>query len=267
MKKKAEGGGAGMIENLKAVEIEVNSRCNRSCSYCPVNILPYPAVPREMHDDTFVRLHEQLAEIGYSGRISYHFYNEPLLRKDLERLIRISKSIVPSAKVVLFTNGELLTQQRYETLRDAGVMYLVITAHDNRSHPVRPNQIVQFPNQLEFTNRGGMLVKLPAATAMHQNTPCFAASEMLVVTVTGDVVLCYEDARRENIFGNIRVQTLEEIWNSPRWGALRLSLEQGRREEAVDICRKCTNLAHRERGNSAYSEPFWQELGIAADFE
>src|ERR1700733_797475 len=257
----------GVLENLKALEIEVNSRCNRSCSYCPVDVLPYPSVPREMSDDTFVRLHEQLAQVGYSGRISYHFYNEPLLRKDLERLIRMSKAFMPSAKIVLFTNGELLNDQRYHTLRDAGVMYIVVTSHDNRTHPPRPNQIVQFPANLELTNRGGVLVKLPAATEIHRKTPCFAASEMLIATVTGDIVLCYEDARRENILGNIRTQTLEQIWNSPTLVAWRLALEQGRRGEAAEICSRCTNVAHRKPGSSAYTEPFWGELGLAASLE
>src|SRR5687767_13566064 len=98
-----------VAETLLNVEIEVNSRCNRKCWYCPVSILPPPDGPKFMADDVFVRLHEELQAIDYSGRISYHLYSEPLLRRDLARLVALSKSMLAASWQVLFTNGDLLT--------------------------------------------------------------------------------------------------------------------------------------------------------------
>jgi cyclic pyranopterin phosphate synthase len=247
---------------LKNVEIEVNSRCNRKCSYCPVSVLSNSKLERWMSDFIFERIHDELLKIDYQGRISYHFYNEPLLRRDLERFITYSHERLPGAHQVLFTNGDLLTDARYESLMSAGIEYIVITSHDGKPHPKRLRQIVQFPGDLDLTNRGGTMTTLPAATAEDHLQPCFAPSEMLIVTVAGDVLLCYEDAERMHSFGNLQMQTLEEIWFAPILVALRDKLERGNRLEAASICACCTNHAHTKAGKSARSEPFWELLDI-----
>lgn len=249
--------------DLRVVEIEVNSRCTRRCDYCPVSLNPTPPVPKFMSDVIFSSVVSQLARIDYAGRVSYHFYNEPLSRRDLERLVTQVRVEVPAAKQVLFTNGELLTEARYASLREAGIDFIVVTAHDGMAHPERSAQIVQFPPELELSNRGGILQHLPAATKANQSTPCFAPHEMIIVTVTGDVVLCYEDAGRKYVMGNIGEQNIEDIWFSPRFSAWRGSLAKGHRTAAADICKMCTNTAHSAPGRSERSEPFWAKLGFA----
>ena len=60
------------------IEIEINHDCNRACAYCPNSSLKRKN-QGQMSERLFLRLLGQLKEIGYRGRISYHFYNEPLL--------------------------------------------------------------------------------------------------------------------------------------------------------------------------------------------
>lgn len=247
---------------LQNVEIEVNSRCNRRCSYCPVSLNPTPNVPRLMSDEVFERILSELGSIEYDGRISYHFYGEPLLRKDLERLIARSHSALPKAHQVLFTNGDFMTEERYHSLLAAGVEYIVITSHDGKPHPKRPRQILQYTNDLELTNRGGTMKELIKATEDHRQKPCFAPSELIVITVEGDVLACYEDSQRKHPFGNILKNSLIEIWDNPHYVALRETLERGDRLNAMSICAECTNKAHTTPGCSAHSEPFWTNLDL-----
>jgi cyclic pyranopterin phosphate synthase len=250
-----------IVETLINVEIEVNSRCNRRCWYCPVSILPPPDTPKFMADDVFIRLHDELRRLNYSGRISYHLLSEPLLRKDLPRLVSLSKSALPAAKQVVFTNGDLLTDERYDDLMEVGVDLIVITSHDGVEHERRKNQIVQFPHHLQLTNRGGNISALPAATEDILQLPCHAPSEMLIVTSSGNVLLCYEDSKREHVYGNIMRSSLEEIWMAPAFVERRLLVSEGRRAKAAGICGKCSNTAHVEPGRSASSEPFWTDPG------
>lgn len=247
---------------LKNVEVEVNSRCNRKCVYCPVSVLPIPDAPRHMPEHIFDRLVEELEGIDYAGRISYHFYNEPLLRKDLERLMEKVKGRLPRAHQIIFTNGDLLTDRRYESLRAAGAEFIVVTSHDGKPHPARPNQYVQYPPDLELTNRGGTMHELPTPTDETRRTPCYAPSEMLIVTASGDVLLCYEDAERRHEFGNIMESTLADIWFADELVRAREQLARGERVSASAICAVCTNCAHAEPGLSARSEPFWAELAV-----
>lgn len=243
------------------VEIEINSRCNRRCSYCPVSILPNPDVPKFMADRTLDRILNELKKIDYSGRLSYHFYNEPLLRKDLADIVRKVKVQLPNCRQVLFTNGDHLSESRYQSLYESGISYFVITSHSGKVHPDRKAQVVQFSSDLELTNRGGVLEHLSDFVVDVSDTPCFAPSEMLVITVTGDVVLCYEDAFRKHVVGNIIQQDIENIWFSEKFTQIRKQLANGNRH-ATEICLKCSNHAHVTPGVSAHSEPFWKGLNV-----
>ena len=222
------------------VEVEVNSRCNRRCSYCPVSLQPIPDAPRLMADRIFDRLVDELAALGFAGRLSYHFYNEPLIRKDLEQLVARADARLPAARQVLFTNGDLLTHERYVALVSAGIDQFIVTRHDESPIEDRPRQTVLLPSDLDLTNRGGVLFNIPSPLEL----PCHAPSEMLIVTATGDVVLCYEDARRQHIMGNIMRSTVREIWESPRFQELRALLTAGGRAAATEICAQCNNRDH-----------------------
>jgi len=251
-----------LAAQLKNVEIEINSRCNRRCSYCPVSILPNPDVPKFMSNRILDRIIDELSAIDYVGRVSYHFYNEPLLRKDLELIVARVRTGVPRAHQVLYTNGDYLTDARYDALREAGIEFIVITSHDGKAHPEREYQMVQFSNDLELTNRGGAMEHIGTNSDDVSASRCFAPSEMLIVTVTGNVVLCYEDAFRKHVMGSIATQSLADIWFGEPFVSLRSRLAVGDRS-VTDICKKCTNVAHTDPGMSAHSEPFWQTLGVA----
>lgn len=190
-------------DELQVVEMEVNSRCNRKCSYCPVSTLPVPDAPRIMPEEVLGRTLVELQRIEYTRRISYHFYNEPLLRRDLPDVAARVKNSLPNAQQVLFTNGDLLDDAKYDELISSGVDFIVITAHSGKQHPKRSKQHVQYPEELELTNRGGVLTHLPPVADETLKSPCFVPSEMLIITATGDAVLCYEDARRRTNYGNI----------------------------------------------------------------
>jgi cyclic pyranopterin phosphate synthase len=247
-------------DELQVVEMEVNSRCNRKCSYCPVSTLPAPDAPRIMPEEVLGRTIVELQRIEFARRISYHFYNEPLLRRDLPDVATRVKKSLPNAQQVLFTNGDLLDDAKYSELTGAGVDFIVVTAHSGKQHPKRPKQHVQYPEELELTNRGGVLTHLPPATDETLKSPCFAPSEMLIITATGDVVLCYEDASRRTNYGNIVSDKIEDIWLNPELVRVRKSLAESNRSDASPICKACTNLAHIRKDISDRSEPFWAKI-------
>jgi len=241
-------------EGLSVVEMEVGSRCNRSCHYCPVSLNPRPPVPVWMPDEVFMAAVGQLAEISFAGRLSYHLYNEPLLRKDLARLVAVVDRLLPGALQILNTNGDLLDERRYTELREAGIDYFYVTRHSPGDYTHRPFQVVQTWEDLVLTNRGGSLTHLPRPTAAAVRTPCFAPSEMLIVTVTGDVLLCYEDARRDHVMGNLLHTSLVEIWDSEGFRERRRRLAVG--DRSVDaMCRACSNVSHSRPGLSALEGP------------
>lgn len=237
---------------LKYVEVEVNSKCNRACSYCPVSVLPEPDVPLYMSDVVFDRIINELVSLEFNGIFSYHFYNEPLLRDDLENLVCRVKQNLPKVNQVLYTNGDKLSEVRYLRLCEAGINYFVVSNHSCKNIPERPRQKVLTPNDLIITNRGGIFSKVYRSLAV----PCYSPAERLIVTVTGDVLLCCCDAGRTQVMGNIRNQPLYEIWFNKRFVLFRKLLWTGKRSEAASICRYCNDTEYSSPGNDHHKEFF-----------
>jgi cyclic pyranopterin phosphate synthase len=222
------------------VEIEVGVRCNRACVYCPNSTVGSTSSSSFMEIDLFRRIIAQLSRIVFSGRLSFHFYNEPLMRKDLEGLVAIARAALPLAHLVLYTNGDLLTDTRYHNLLEAGIDFFLVTRHGGEPMKPRLHQLVQFPQDLDLSGRAGAIVSVTAPL----RRACYAPSEMLIVTVNGDVVLCHEDARREVVIGNLGRSALWDIWFGEDMERLRRQLVQGRRKEAGSVCARCDHRAY-----------------------
>lgn len=222
------------------VEIEVGVRCNRVCPYCPNGTIGATARSGLMEIELYRRIIAELSAIAFSGRLSFHFFNEPLLRKDLEQLVAIARTALPLAHLVLYTNGDLLADARYLSLLAAGIDYFVVTRHGGEPTRRRLHQLLQFPRDLDLSGRGGAVldVKVPLRRA------CHAPSEMLIVTVNGDVVLCHEDARREVVVGNLGRSSLEEVWFGEAMERLRGQLVRGDRRGAGALCARCDHRAY-----------------------
>src|SRR5438093_5017838 len=67
-------------------------------------------------------------------------------------------------------------------------------------------------------NRGGNVLKietLQKSPEMQYYTTCTRLMKQMYIHFNGDVVLCCVDNSRKVVFGNVREQTLHEVWNGP----------------------------------------------------
>jgi cyclic pyranopterin phosphate synthase len=110
------------------LRISVTDRCNFRCVYCmPKTVFgrDYPFLPRQelLSYEEIVRLARLFADQGVAKiRLTG---GEPLLRKDIERLIE-QLSGIPDIELTLTTNGSLLAQ-RARGLRDAGLQRVTVS--------------------------------------------------------------------------------------------------------------------------------------------
>jgi MoaA/NifB/PqqE/SkfB family radical SAM enzyme len=100
-----------------AVNLEVTRRCNARCDFCR-----YPQVREDPRLDDYRPVVERLKPtlLTLSG-------GEPLLRKDLERLIAGIRAGCPNLHIGLVTNGSLLTLERGLSLWRAGLDHLAVS--------------------------------------------------------------------------------------------------------------------------------------------
>lgn len=224
---------------FQVVEIEVSSHCNRRCAYCPQSQDWFRKPQHFLDRSVFESIIDQLAELEFSGRLSFHMYNEPLLHPQLEDLVAHARGSLPGAWLVLYTNGDLLDDRRHAALLQAGIDHFLVTRHSGRSFAERPFQQVRQAGDFMLSNRGG-LVGAPVSW----NLPCYGPSEMLMIHHDGTVVLCHEDAAGQRPMGRVDRQSLREIWQSEEFVRLRALLEAGDRRGAGHQCAVCDNRLH-----------------------
>ena len=95
--------------------LEVTNRCNLLCETCPRTFEALEP-PADMSWELFTRIVDQVPDIA---RVVLHGVGEPMLVRDLPRMIRYLKD---RGSYVLFnTNGTLLKANRFQELIDTGL--------------------------------------------------------------------------------------------------------------------------------------------------
>lgn len=228
------------------VEIEINLGCNRKCSYCFLSTLKRENVVvarRKIMDwDLYTLLLNNLRDIQFSGELNFHFYAEPLLNKKLPLFIQESKKYLEGASTVIYTNGDLLNEKKYNELKKAGLDFIYITRHDN-DIPDSLKSIITQPGvkhdsraNMMFNNRAGYLGK-PTDLRV-QTLPCIYPSLAVIITIDGNVLPCSCDFNESMVFGNIKEQHLYDIWHSKIATEFRSDLLNGNRA-SHNLCKDC----------------------------
>jgi len=115
---------------LRDLRISVTDRCNFRCTYC---------MPREIfgRDFEFLR-RDELLSFEEIARLTQLFAQagvekirltggEPLLRRDLESLVEMLARVKGNRDLTMTTNGSLLTREKAQALKDAGLNRISIS--------------------------------------------------------------------------------------------------------------------------------------------
>lgn len=232
----------------RSLAIEITTHCNRTCYYCPQSVDRLK--PRRIELRTYLRILDRIQEAKWSGPLDFHFYNEPLLEKDLESLIRIARAICPKTVPRIFSNGDGLTERRMLDLIDAGVVNFNITRHPpyTEEWDARIEHLAkQYPQYLQWrcieetplSNRTGIV---EPHHLQNLDAGCFAPSVCLHIDIDGQYLFCCCDYHRRHVMGNVREDSVVAAWNNPVFKKVRLEVNRG--NPTIDICRSCF---HRQK--------------------
>jgi hypothetical protein len=132
---------------VRLIDLETSSQCNRRCEYC-VNATYDETRDRFsknifMSDEIFTSTIDQLAEVDFTGRMAFHYLNEPLMFVDsLVERIAFARQKLPNATLTVYTNGDFLTKPVFDRLAAAGVNMMEITAHLQRGQSYTESKIL-----------------------------------------------------------------------------------------------------------------------------
>jgi len=242
------------------IEFNLSGLCNRTCVFCPrsdPNVYPNrnEHLPVEIYEKTM----KELAEVEYDGMILYSAFSEPLLYKQIEVVLEISKRYLPNVVIESVTDGDFVTPDKLRSLFSAGLDTLLISMYDGPEQEDHFKSIIAqagvpedrvvlrkrwLPPEehygITLSNRAGN-VTLPdlnvGALKEPMKRPCFYPFYQVLVDFDAAVMLCPHDWGKKIVVGNLKDNTIHELWDSRTMRRVRRSLAANDRNFApCDLC-------------------------------
>src|SRR5436190_796764 len=92
------------IKLFTTIAIEIASKCNRTCHFCPNAYFKREDVFMPM--ETLEKILNNLAALKYKGRVEFYIYNEPTRDKRLPEIIKMFRSKLSRSSFMVNTNGD-----------------------------------------------------------------------------------------------------------------------------------------------------------------
>lgn len=237
-----------------SVEIETYNRCNGLCSFCPVNAREDTRPEKKMAISLFEKIVSELADLHYSGAVSLHSNNEPFLD---ERIIQLSKYLrdkLPDAYLHLYTNGTLLTLDKFIEIIDYLDEMIIDNYNDNLKLNKRSQEIYNYceKNRPELkskltialrkqhevlTNRGGDSPNKQNSEFLYENDSCILPFKQLIIRPSGEVSLCCNDPLGKFTMGDLNKNSILDVWYGEKYKKMREKIISGRKN--IGKCSVC----------------------------
>lgn len=234
------------------ISIETIDRCNGTCEFCPANKNADKRPFAKMDEVLFHKLIGELAECGYDGYLNLYVNNEPFMDTRIEDWYRYAKEYLPKAKMLLYTNGTLITEQRFRAVIPYIDKMIINNYSDDLTlHPAIKAiyELVQktpeywdkdITIQLRYvreilTNRAGAAPN--KQQKKNSGMVCIMPFTDITVYPNGTVGLCCSDAQEKTNLGNVATGTLREVWRSTQYRELRRLLGEDR--DGYPFCAGC----------------------------
>ena len=164
----------------------------------------------------------------------------------------IARNALPSAVIKIFTNGILVSLEKFEKL----IPYVDILRIDNYSDDgktlIEPVECLyntiknkkEYRNKVEIvtikknairSTRGGLARN--RGKVYFLKSPCIYPFSQITIRPDGKVSLCCNDAYGNYTLGDVTKQTLSDVWNSDAYWSIRKEILKGR--DRLPMCKNC----------------------------
>lgn len=246
----------GSYPIFSVIEIETHNRCNNTCSFCPVNKNDDTREYKKMSVELFTSIIQQLKDLKYKGSVGLYSNNEPLLDERLTDFARIAKEHLPEATIQIYTNGTLLTVDKFVGL----MQYLDRIYIDNYSDKLKLIKPVQEVHDYCVKNkvyldrvrirlrklhdvlstRGGQAPNRKNEQIQSLDVSCLLPFRQMIVRPDGKISFCCNDALGKHTLGDLTKQRIEEVWNGEIYCGIRKNIIQSRAN--LPLCKGCDSL-------------------------
>jgi len=241
------------------IEVSNSGMCNRKCSFCPRSDPNYNHVNKFIDDKLHKKIYDELETYNYSGSIIYSGYVEPLLDKKIYSHLKYIKKKIPNANIEIITNGDVLNDDRILKLFNSGLSVLLISVYDGpkeaedfhktmkrlnideKKYVIRNRYYTEEHDfGITLSNRSGNLSNTeykikPLKESLREN--CTYPSYTLFIDYNGDTQMCSHDWGKKMIMGNVKDNSIKEIWTSNKFNLAREKLSKADRDfSPCNVC-------------------------------
>ena len=254
--------------NLKLVEIEIFNYCNRTCEFCPNVTIDRKSAVIELPESCFLNTLQELKDQDFDGYVTFSRYNEPLSQDELlKKRAKQVREYLPNVTLIFNTNGDFLTKKRLDGL---DVDEISVMDYDNKGIEKCKKRLervevditeIEYPfikgiwgntkflyyvdfveNHTLWNDRGGALEEL--SLEERRTEPCLEPDRFIGVDYNGNIMPCCVtrsdiDSHQDFILGNIKEQSVMDIFNSERAKTIREKAMKGDFDDDMKPCHYC----------------------------
>ena len=254
--------------NLKLVEIEIFNYCNRTCEFCPNETIDRKSAVIELPESCFLNTLQELKDQNFKGYVTFSRYNEPLSQDELlKKRANQVREFLPDVTLIFNTNGDFLTKKRLDGL---DVDEISVMDYDNKGIQKCKKRLervgvditeIDYPfikgnrgkikflyyvdfveNHTLWNDRGGALEEL--SLEERRTEPCLEPDRFIGVDYNGNIMPCCVtrsdiDSHQDFILGNIKEQSVMDIFNSERAKTIREKAMKGDFDDDMKPCHYC----------------------------
>ena len=254
--------------NLKLVEIEIFNYCNRTCEFCPNVTIDRKSAVIELPESCFLNTLQELKDQDFDGYVTFSRYNEPLSQDELlKKRAKQVREYLPNVTLIFNTNGDFLTKKRLDGL---DVDEISVMDYDNKGIEKCKKRLervevditeIEYPfikgiwgntkflyyvdfveNHTLWNDRGGALEEL--SLEERRTEPCLEPDRFIGVDYNGNIMPCCVtrsdiDSHQDFILGNIKEQSVMDIFNSERATTIREKAMKGDFDDDMKPCHYC----------------------------
>jgi radical SAM protein with 4Fe4S-binding SPASM domain len=241
------------------IEISESGTCNRKCSFCPRSAPDFEDKKEFISNVLHEKLCFELKELNYKGTIRYSGFVEPLLDKNIYKLINMTRNYLPESNIEMVTNGDPLNLDRLNKLFKSGLNRILISAYDSKEEAKKLEDLCLEANLnieqyivrhryysedqdfgITLSNRSGLMEKAEFKIEKLKEPlkkPCYIPAYTFFLDYQGDVLMCPHDWGKKLILGNLNQNKLLDIWFNKKSMSIRKMLNNSNRNfSPCNVC-------------------------------
>ena len=256
-----------MMNGLTNVNVELTSRCNKSCWMCGRRKMEreHPEIVQDFGDMDLVTARSIARQLPSGIVVQLHNNGEPLMYPFFGMVLKLFERQITN----IVTNGKLLEEKAYQLIGHLDTLAISIIEKEEKEEAAKQRMVIKRflkikGNRKPFTvlrlvgkvdERKYVKLKIPIirrnlhapmGSFNYEKPPtipeigiCLDMLNHLAIDRHGNVSICVRfDPEGLGVLGNLGKQTLEEIWNGSKRLEWRAFHKYGRRDK-VPLCSKC----------------------------